>query len=189
MPWISLSSFADDHAEQRRLFAIIEEMPPARTRSARGHLGASSGAARHARAGGGAVLLPGASEDRPRRGRRKSGRRDARTRSRTITRSGTRRRPSIEHEAGLGQWFKAVAAANKANSDHMAEEERQGLTDFRRHADRDCVIRLASQFIRFESEHLTGDRREAGRPRTSTPICSKTVRRAARDSPDRSQTG
>jgi hypothetical protein len=61
-----------------------------------------------------------------------------------------------EQELGSSQWFAAVAAANKANSDHMAEEERQGLTDFRRHADLGLRHRLGVQFIRFESEHLTG---------------------------------
>jgi hemerythrin superfamily protein len=60
-------------------------------------------------------------------------------------------------EAGSGAWFDAVAAANKANSDHMAEEERQGLTDFRRHADGDLRHRLGVQFLQFESAHLTGD--------------------------------
>ena len=49
-----------------------------------------------------------------------------------------------------------MAAANKANSDHMAEEERQGLTDFRRHADLDLRHRLAVRFIGFELDHLEG---------------------------------
>ena len=60
-------------------------------------------------------------------------------------------------DVGSKDWFHAVAACNKANSDHMAEEERQGLTDFRRHADLDLRHRLGVQFLRFESEHLTGD--------------------------------
>ena len=60
-------------------------------------------------------------------------------------------------EVGSKEWFDAVAACNKANSDHMAEEERQGLTDFRRHADLEFRHRLAVQFIQFESGHLTGD--------------------------------
>src|ERR1700733_7980679 len=38
------------------------------------------------------------------------------------------------HEVGSAGWYAAVAAANLANSDHMAEEEREGLTYFRRHA-------------------------------------------------------
>ena len=60
-------------------------------------------------------------------------------------------------EVGSPQWFEAIAACNRANSDHMAEEERQGLTDFRRHADRELRHRLAVLFLQFESEHLTGD--------------------------------
>jgi hypothetical protein len=61
-----------------------------------------------------------------------------------------------KQEIGSPDWFKAVAAANKANSDHMAEEERQGLTDFRRHADLGLRHRLGVQFIGFEMDHLTG---------------------------------
>jgi hypothetical protein len=60
------------------------------------------------------------------------------------------------HEIGSADWFSAVAAANKANSDHMAEEERQGLSDFRRHADPGLRDRLAKQFARFSAEHLAG---------------------------------
>ena len=61
-----------------------------------------------------------------------------------------------QQELGSRQWFDAVAACNKANSDHMAEEERQGLTDFRRHADLSLRHRLGVQFIAFEFRHLTG---------------------------------
>ena len=60
-------------------------------------------------------------------------------------------------ELGSAEWFDAVAACNKANSDHLDEEERQGLTDFRQHADLEVRHRLAVQFLQFESEHLTGD--------------------------------
>ncbi len=60
-------------------------------------------------------------------------------------------------QLGSPEWFDAVAACNKSNSDHMDEEERQGLTDFRQHADLDLRHRLGVQFLQFESEHLTGD--------------------------------
>jgi hypothetical protein len=60
------------------------------------------------------------------------------------------------HEVGSPGWFDAVAAANRANSDHMAEEERQGLTDFRRHVPVEVRRRLGTGFLRFESERLTG---------------------------------
>jgi len=36
------------------------------------------------------------------------------------------------HRVGAVAWRKAVSDANEANGDHMAEEEREGLTDFRR---------------------------------------------------------
>src|SRR3954463_10991268 len=50
------------------------------------------------------------------------------------------------HGVGSPDWFDAVAAANRANSDHMAEEERQGLTDFRRHAPIELRHRLGAEF-------------------------------------------
>lgn len=59
-------------------------------------------------------------------------------------------------DVGSDDWFKAVAATNKANGDHMAEEERQGLSDFRRHADPALRDRLAQEFAAFSAEHLTG---------------------------------
>jgi hypothetical protein len=61
-----------------------------------------------------------------------------------------------KQELGSPEWFQAVAAANKANSDHMAEEEGQGLTDFRRHGGLPLRHRLGVEFARFEAEHLTG---------------------------------
>jgi hypothetical protein len=60
------------------------------------------------------------------------------------------------HRVGTPEWFTAIAAANKANSDHMGEEERQGLTDFRKSAGLELRHRLAVEFARFEAEHLTG---------------------------------
>lgn len=59
-------------------------------------------------------------------------------------------------DVGSHQWFDAVAATNRANSDHMAEEERQGLADFRRNAPVELRRRLGAEFLRFESQHLTG---------------------------------
>lgn len=57
---------------------------------------------------------------------------------------------------GSKKWIDAVAKVNKANGDHLAEEERQGLSDFRRHAPRDLSHALALKFATFEAEHLTG---------------------------------
>ena len=61
-----------------------------------------------------------------------------------------------EEEIGTDEWFAAVDACNKANGDHMAEEERQGLADFRRNGDLRRSHDLAVRFAVFEAEHLTG---------------------------------
>jgi hypothetical protein len=61
-----------------------------------------------------------------------------------------------DHRVGSNPWFDAVATANKANGDHMAEEEREGLTDFRRNADLALRNTLAVAFAPFEAKHVTG---------------------------------
>ena len=60
------------------------------------------------------------------------------------------------HRPGSRAWREAVAGANKANGDHMAEEEREGLTDFRRHAPLRARHDLAVRFAAFEAAHVTG---------------------------------
>jgi hypothetical protein len=60
------------------------------------------------------------------------------------------------HEVGTDSWYDAVVAANNANGDHMAEEEREGLTDFRRHASLQTRHDLAVAFAAFEAAHVTG---------------------------------
>jgi hypothetical protein len=57
------------------------------------------------------------------------------------------------HDAGSPGWHDAIAAANKANGDHMAEEERGGLTDFRREAALQLRHDLAVAFIGFEARN------------------------------------
>jgi hypothetical protein len=59
-------------------------------------------------------------------------------------------------EPGTGAWYSAVAKANKANGDHMAEEEREGLTDFRRYASLQLRHDLAIAFAAFETVHVSG---------------------------------
>jgi hypothetical protein len=59
-------------------------------------------------------------------------------------------------QLGSESWFEAIAEANKANGDHMAEEERQGLTDFRQQADLALRHELAVRFAAFEAAHVTG---------------------------------
>jgi len=146
---------ADDHAEQRRLFALIDQLSP----NDRDALKAVWSRLRglldtHARAEE-LHFYPellklgrGADDESP----------DEETRDAIKDHNEIRDTASKVDKQQLGspEWFDAVAAANKANSDHMAEEERQGLTDFRRHANLELRHRLAVQFIGFELEHLEG---------------------------------
>lgn len=60
------------------------------------------------------------------------------------------------HQVGSDGWFKAVGAADLANSKHMAEEERQALADFRRHASLEERHELGIAFFAYVSSHLTG---------------------------------
>jgi hypothetical protein len=61
-----------------------------------------------------------------------------------------------KHDTGSDGWWQAVAEARMANSDHMAEEERQDLADFRRHADLQTRHDIAVQFIAYENEQAFG---------------------------------
>src|ERR1700722_3095666 len=60
------------------------------------------------------------------------------------------------HPVGSDGWYTAVAAANLANGDHMAEEEREGLTDFRRLASLQRRHDLAVAFAAFEARNYAG---------------------------------
>lgn len=146
---------ADDHAEQRRLFALIEQIGPSDPRA----LTAVWSRLRalldtHARAEE-LYFYPellklgrGADGEKP----------DDETRDAIKDHNEIRDTASKvdDQKPGSPQWFDALAAANKANSDHMAEEERQGLTDFRRHVKLDRRHDLGVDFIRFASNHLAG---------------------------------
>lgn len=61
-----------------------------------------------------------------------------------------------QHPVGSDAWFEAVGQCNKANADHLAEEERQGLTDFRKHASLEERHALGIRFAAFEAAHLNG---------------------------------
>ncbi len=60
------------------------------------------------------------------------------------------------HPVGSDEWYAGVAAANLANSDHMAEEEREGLTDFRRLASLQLRHDLGAALVRYEAQHYAG---------------------------------
>src|SRR6478735_2660281 len=60
------------------------------------------------------------------------------------------------HGAGPQEWWAALAKVNEVNGDHIAEEEREGLTDFRQHASLELRHRLGLLFAIFESKHAAG---------------------------------
>jgi hypothetical protein len=60
---------------------------------------------------------------------------------------------AMRQPVGSEPWWQAVDQCNLHNSDHMSEEERQGLTDFKRTVPRDERVRLAVKYLAFESEH------------------------------------
>ena len=53
------------------------------------------------------------------------------------------------------EWWAAVGRTRLANDDHMGEEERQGLSDFRRHAPIGLREALGRQYSEFMTEHPT----------------------------------
>ena len=59
---------------------------------------------------------------------------------------------------GSPDWRDAIAAVNVANGDHMAEEEREGLTDFRRRVSLPQRHELAVRFVTFEARNFAGVR-------------------------------
>jgi Hemerythrin HHE cation binding domain len=63
---------------------------------------------------------------------------------------------SGKHQVGSVDWYSAVAAANLANSDHMAEEEREGLADFRRLASLQRRHELAVAWAAYEARNYGG---------------------------------
>lgn len=56
-----------------------------------------------------------------------------------------------ESETGSDEWWTAVVDANVHNSDHMGEEERQDLADFRQRASLQLRHEIAVRFVRYEA--------------------------------------
>ena len=148
----------DDHHEQRRLFAILEQVD----RSDTGTLGAVWGrlaaflelhAAAEEEVFYPALLRVGI-----------QARRGGTAEDETLDAIGDHNdiRDAVVsaggYPVGSDQWYAAVTAANLANSDHMGEEEREGLTDFRRLASLQLRHDLAVAFVAFEARNYAGVR-------------------------------
>jgi hemerythrin HHE cation binding domain-containing protein len=57
---------------------------------------------------------------------------------------------------GSPGWWAGVNAAREANDEHMGEEEHEGLRDFRRHVDLETRHRIAVTFAAYEAENVDG---------------------------------
>lgn len=65
-------------------------------------------------------------------------------------------REAAGHEVGSEAWWEAVGQARSENSDHVAEEEREALPDFRKHATDDLRESLAVAWLQWRYEHDSG---------------------------------
>ena len=77
------------------------------------------------------------------------------TRSATTTTSGTGSHDAARHQVASEQWWAAVLATRKANDEHMAEEEREGIADFRQHAAPELRERLGRELEEYLDRHPT----------------------------------
>lgn len=57
---------------------------------------------------------------------------------------------------GSDEWWAAVWQARRENSEHLAEEEDEGLPDFRGHASVELRAELGAQWITFYGAHPSG---------------------------------
>ena len=146
----------DDHHEQRRLFAILDQIDDRDTTSLSAVWGRlATFLELHAKAEEDlfypALLKVGEGE---------GGKPSARAETLDAIADHNDIRDAVGevagHRAGSASWRKAVAGANHANGEHMDEEERQGLADFRRTATLKARHDLAVKFIAFEASHVTG---------------------------------
>ena len=146
----------DDHREQRRLFAILEQIDGSDTKAL---------AAIWARL---SAFLEVHAEAEERHfypallqvGTGAGGKSSADDETEDAIKDHNEIRDAVaavgSHSVGSDAWYHAVAGANKANSEHMGEEEREGLADFRGNAELALRHELAVGFATFEARHFAG---------------------------------
>lgn len=62
-------------------------------------------------------------------------------------------RDADNHQPGTDGWWDAVARTREHNSDHMAEEEREALADFRARTSKADREDLGARFVEFMAAH------------------------------------
>lgn len=148
----------DDHHEQRRLFAIIEQIDRSDTEALAAVWTRLAAFLETHAAAEEAIFYPVLLEVGI-AARRRAGVEDE---TQDAIHDHNEIRDAVadvaRHQPGSDAWYAAVAAANRANGDHMAEEEREGLTDFRRLSGLRQRHDLAVAFAAYEARHVTGAR-------------------------------
>lgn len=143
----------DDHYEQRRLFAILEQVDTTDRVTSREVWSRLAAFLELHAAAEEEIFYPALLQAGLRSGHAKS----AEGETLDAIKDHNEIRDAIaevaRHEAGTPAWHGAVAAVNVANGDHMAEEEREGLTDFRRTAALQTRHDLGVEFIAFEARN------------------------------------
>jgi len=148
----------DDHHEQRRLFAILDQIDDDHAEALAAVWGRLAAFLEvHAKAEE-ELFYPALLH----LGRGAGGKPDAAAETLDAIKDHNEIRDAVaavaRHRPGSSGWRDAVAAANRANGEHMDEEERQGLTDFRRQASLKTRHDMALAFAAFEARHVTGVR-------------------------------
>jgi hypothetical protein len=146
----------DDHHEQRRLFAILEQIPRDNVAALRAlWQRLSTFLEVHAEAEE-QFFYPALLHV----GEGAGGKADARAETKDAIKDHNEIRSAVAAVAnqavGSDEWFAAIAKANRANSEHMGEEEREGLTDFRLNAPLQLRHDLAVSFAGFGAIHFSG---------------------------------
>jgi hypothetical protein len=146
----------DDHHEQRRLFAILEELDPADTESLSAVWSRLAAFLDLHAAAEEEIFYP----ELLRVGTQAGAKAGAEGETLDAIHDHNEIRDAVtavaEYPVGSDRWYAAVAAANLANSDHMAEEEREGLKDFRRLASLQLRHSLGVAFAAFEARNYAG---------------------------------
>jgi hypothetical protein len=60
------------------------------------------------------------------------------------------------HPVGSDGWWAGVWQARRENSEHLAEEEDEGLPDFRKHASPQLRADLGARWLKFYADHPSG---------------------------------
>lgn len=146
----------DDHAEQRRLFALLEEIDSADIPSLTAvWRRLSTFLEVHAEAEE-KILYPALL----RVGRHEGEGEQVEHEAKHAIKDHNKIRDAVAAVHGLKvgseEWRAAVLKANEENGDHAAEEEREGLTSFRQIAPLDLRHDLGVKFIAYEVRNLNG---------------------------------